>query len=118
MTDTIKYTPYLGELEPITEVIAAEVKLYPKHLELIRSYRYDPYLPDADACGYVKAAVCIPRNQLAVELTESWHEKDVKKSAYPTVRVYYANEYDLIHVQTEKEAYDIYSRIKKWMLNE
>ena len=116
--ETIKYTPFRGELEPVTAVRAAEIKLYDNHLEVVNSYDFDVYMPNEESIGHVKNATLIPKHHLIVELTQSWHERDVNKVAHPIVRIMYLDIEEFIHVETEKEAYDIYSRIKRWMLND
>src|SRR5690606_31531038 len=112
------YTPYLGELEPVTEIRAAEIKLYDKYIEVINSYDYVPYMPEDNTCGYKRNATMIPKHLMTVELTEAWHHRDVKKTPHPVVRINYLDCEDYIDVETEKEAYQIYSKIKNWMLNE
>jgi hypothetical protein len=116
--ETIKYSPYRGELEPITEVRKAEIHLHKNHLEIINSYDYQVYMPTDESCGYTKNATLIPKNLIVAELTETWHERDTNKTPHPTVRIMFLDMEEFIHVQTQKEAYDIYTRIKQWLLNE
>ena len=116
--ETIKYQPYLGELEPITEVHASEIKIYDKYIEIISSYAYTAYMPEDDTCGYKRNATVIPKHLMTIELTEAWHRRDVKKTPHPVIKISYLDCEDYIDVETEKEAYDIYNRIKRWMLND
>jgi hypothetical protein len=116
--ETIKYTPYRGVLEPVTEVRKAEINLYPNHIEIINSYDYQVYMPSEDSCGYTKNATLIPKPHVIIELTETWHERDTAKTPHPVVRIMYLDIEEFIHVQTQKEAYDIYTKLKLWLLNE
>ena len=121
MTDvkeTIKYNVYRGHLEPVGEVRKSEVHLYQNYMEIIASYDFTPYL-DSEDVPYRKYACLIPKSQLAIELTEEWNDQDPDKVAYPVVKIIVEGVLaDHIYVKTEKEAYDIYTRIKTWLIND
>jgi len=123
MTDTkkgtIQFTPYRGHLEPVGEVRKAEITLLPNHIEIINSYDFTPYLPEPDDVPYRKYATLLPKSLVAIELTEQWHDKDVDKLASPCVEIFLSGRHaDTIYVETEREAYIIYNRIKNWLINE
>jgi hypothetical protein len=115
--EVIKYTPYLGELEPVSEVRVSEIRLYDNHIESIVDYDFEPYKPEPDEFPYRKYANLVLRNQLSIELTEAAHEKDTEKSCHPAIYLYTSDKVmSIIHLKTWKEAEKIYNKLKNWMI--
>lgn len=116
---TIKFIPYRGSIEPITKVYKTEINLYPNYIEVIQSYDYTPYLPEPDECGgKPRGATMYPKQSVAVEVAASYHQRDTSREEHPTIRILFEDWSETIHIRYEKEAYEIYNRIKLWLLND
>lgn len=117
MDNKIKYKLFRGPLEPVTSQRKAEVILHPRYLELICDYDFEPYGSNKDGFPYRRYAALIPKESFAAELTEGCHEDDIEKQMNPLIYIYYGGRIESIYVETYDEAYDIYKKIKDWMLN-
>jgi hypothetical protein len=113
--EVIKYKVYRGHLEPVTEINKSQINLYENYLESIQDYTFEGYKLEPDDVPYRKFATLLPAAGLAVELTESWHEHDPEKKAYPCIHLLSTSYQDLIRVETFDEAYEIYDKLKKWL---
>jgi hypothetical protein len=115
--ETINFTPHRGELEPVTETIKSEVNLYENHLELIYNYKFTRYSTKEEA--HTLLALTVTKANLSLGITTRYLDDDPDKRESPVVEIYVNGSYvETICVETQKEAYKIYEKIKTWMLNE
>jgi hypothetical protein len=113
--ETIAYSVYRGKLEPITEQTTAEVNLYKDHLELVYNYKFEKYPSKEETHRLV--ALTASKPNISIGITTRYLEEDPNKECSPVVEVYVNGCYiEDICVKGEKEAYEIYKKLRTWLI--
>lgn len=112
-TEKISFIPHRGPIEPITEVRKSEINLTDNFLELI--YDFSVLVSGIEETR--TAALLINKKDLSLGLTTWYNEDDKDKNLQPRVELFICGGYqDYIYVETLDEAYEIYKKLKNWLL--
>lgn len=116
----IKYIPYRGEIEPITKVHKSDIELNDKFIEVTTYYEFECF--DSDTLlkkpdTYKEMAFIIKKDVTGVKIDYYTHKEDPSDESYP--RVIVDGICNSIHIWLKDEdVYDIYTKIKNWVLDE
>jgi hypothetical protein len=119
----LKYTPYLGKTEPVTEVIMAEVVVHEKHIELKVAYNYTARVP-ADTIDWIEKPDTVrehsiwPKDSIMLRRTVATHNYDTidPESTHIIEVVHNSNQNFWIRAN-EKEIAELYKTLRAWLLS-
>jgi len=112
------YTPYRGEIEPVTDIRKAEITLHDEYVEVIYSYDYTYMSESGRGPESINSAYLIPKYGLGVSRTESVHALDPDKEDVPMV-TFESPCMDAVWIRckSKKEADNIYLNLRKYLLD-
>lgn len=110
----MNWTIYRGKIEPVTKINKADITLYTNHLEIVYDYEFIPFNASEDR---IKSASTWSKNNISIiEIGEIVHGEDVDNEVVPTVFVKSGNFEERIRCATQKEAENIYLKLREWYL--
>lgn len=114
--DTVKFTPYRGEIEPVKEVRTAEINFYANAIEVILHYEYVEVTGGEKSDGLVRFAEMMSKGSFSLMIATSSHPEDDER--VPTVFLQGSHS-DTIFLKCKnwKEAEKVYDKIKSWLIS-
>lgn len=116
----IKWTPYRGELEPVTHVTAAEIVFYKDHMEVLLGYDFislgDGQVKKPD---HIRASTMISKSGLSICRSIYTHLYDMNdpNEEMNMIEIYHNGQQTNIYSSNDDQD-KIYTAIKKWMMAE
>jgi hypothetical protein len=114
----ITFTPYRGEIEPITDIRKAEVTLHEDYIEVIYSYDYEKYSESGNKRESMNSAYLIPKYGTGISRGASTHSLDETEEEVPMVTIE-SPCYDSVWLRckTNREADNVYLELRKYLLD-
>lgn len=114
----LTYRPFRGEIEPVTKVHESAIRLLKDYIEVASYYEYEAM----DEDGIVKPDVVkgldfFPRTGLSITIEGVSHKADKDNKIFSRLKICAMTGEEVFVSATDEEVYELYKKIKNWLLN-